>query len=508
MKKQLTIFVFILSAFLICSCQLEGAYSNSGSESQRSSETVVENESVSATEVSPSSTVPSPDPIRFLFTKYDMRRLWAERAEAAGYPEFEGIDEPLPKLFWDTDQSETKMVTRDSLPYWDKDNREDKADVLDGDAFYAGLPGISFIVPEGYYVYHIKGRYKDASGKPVRLDFVDEYIFTIKEVSEERLVQDIDQYAETAQNWNDALEYKNPGYIVYSFKILPKEYLPIESLYVSALHMTNEYRIMGAFLINPGTCEWWGYPSSGITCYHDPASVDPAFQENGYPEITSDGCPIDSWEAALYQASQGSGLRYSDLDPISKISENTELFFFFDERSLFKNSTAGRLIRARGYQAFGEITLSADTSVLNDSWWESYEEALASLRNKTAEYTYPDVQITFRPTRYPDMYKEFVDYDNDMLSGWYQDETSDHELRAFIYANLAVRMDIRLEDVMILLKDTEHGRLFYAFIIDSESEAAKACETGMILTPVDRGVDYLSICGLDFARAYTEKYLK
>ncbi len=90
----------------------------------------------------------------------------------------------------------------------------------------------------------------------------------------------------------------------------------------------------------------------------------------------------------------------------------------------------------------------------------------------------------------------------------YQDATSDHELRAFIYANLSARMDVRLEDVMILMKDTEHGRLFYAFIIDKESEDAKACEAGMILTPVDRGVDYLSICGLDFARAYTEKYLK
>ena len=69
-------------------------------------------------------------------------------------------------------------------------------------------------------------------------------------------------------------------------------------------------------------------------------------------------------------------------------------------------------------------------------------------------------------------------------------------------------MDIRPEDVMIFLKDTEHGRLFYAFLIDRDSEEAKTSEAGMILTPVDRGVDDLAVCGLEFARTYVEKYLR
>ena len=125
----------------------------------------------------------------------------------------------------------------------------------------------------------------------------------------------------------------------------------------------------------------------------------------------------------------------------------------------------------------GERVLSADTSVVSDHWWHNYTTALEEL-NAEPNSHYPDCRISFESMLSSwDLSGDIKEYEKHLLSGWYTDETSDHELRAFIYANLSAFMDIRLEDVMILLKDTGQGRLFYAFIIDRESEEAgrKAC---------------------------------
>ena len=99
---------------------------------------------------------------------------------------------------------------------------------------------------------------------------------------------------------------------------------------------------------------------------------------------------------------------------------------------------------------------------------------------------------------------------NGYVSGdWHEDRETDHELKAWLTANLSIYEETEPNDIMILYKDTDHCRLYSAYRIIRSEDSGQ--ETGVSpafsLVLLEQGVDYLSFCDLEFAREYALRYL-
>ena len=91
------------------------------------------------------------------------------------------------------------------------------------------------------------------------------------------------------------------------------------------------------------------------------------------------------------------------------------------------------------------------------------------------------------------------EYEETLLTGWYLEETSDQKLKAMVYANLiCTGEDIALEDIVILLHQTEGDRAFIAFVIDRTSQT---------LVFRDKGIDTLGDIDFAFSYRYAGEYL-
>ena len=440
--------------------------------------------------------------VSFSFTKKELRIIWLERVGESTADIAVMGDVSLPRVRWGYDPQQIKTPVLDKLP--DPADRQTE-DVWSGKTFRVGALGAELEIPEGYSLYCVKGQYKDADGHPVVLDFVDEYILTMKKVPEQELLHDIRAYDEVQHSSADPI-YKGPGYILYSFRVMPADLLPIESLYVPDLPGNGEYRIAGDTVCAMGRCLWRSAGNSGEAqwyCFHDTKAVDPSCSIAGQlMEVTipDEEFPVPQWEEALKKVTIGSGIAYQETR--SDAFDVTQLFLY-GLLPMFRGYTAARTLPLRGTTAYGEMVTAADTSVLSDRWWALYTSALTELETGTVSEPYPNISISFRSISPIQQYGSWRSYEQEYLSGWYADPSADQKLRAWVFANLAVREDIPLEDIMIYLKDTENGRLYYAFTIERGTDGSV-----LSVTPVDCGVDFLTACDLEEARAYALKWLR
>ena len=76
--------------------------------------------------------------------------------------------------------------------------------------------------------YKISGQYwNPEADQYLTLQFVDEYILTVSKIDESTLIQDIQNSIGTGGLKKD-FERRGPWYVVYSFRVFHKDYLPIE----------------------------------------------------------------------------------------------------------------------------------------------------------------------------------------------------------------------------------------------------------------------------------------
>ena len=156
-----------------------------------------ETESLSAPSASES---PAPDetqetaveaPAVLTFSTNDISQIWRESITEDAW---EKDPEVYSRVLWSAYPGKTKVRTTDRLPDVLSGTDEKEANKLTGRNYDISSLGISMEIPNGFYLYHVKGQYKDSDGNPVELEFVDEYILTMMDVDEDRLLSDMADY--------------------------------------------------------------------------------------------------------------------------------------------------------------------------------------------------------------------------------------------------------------------------------------------------------------------------
>ena len=393
------------------------------------------------------------------------------------------------------------------------------ADIKGEHSYYIAALDLTLELPEGYYLYRIDGLYRDENWNPVRLEFVDEYILALRDLSEEELVEAICRQKDKPK----ALDY-SPDWVLWNFKIVHKDYLAVEQLYSSYIPEMGEIRQAGDYLVLSGTCPWWAsYQWSDIYGTDYEGRMHVAFFSPEYielqEEIIAPSADDPDWNA-FYEACR---TRYDW--PLLLDDENWHQEDLMDKvLGACSGSGVGHYFywRADGdhrvtkliFGGNGKMTLSwdryADASILSDSWWNDYTFALRELQNNPEKYAYPGLAIVFTDGDYPPTgdfvktaaWQEHLKEQAWQREGWVQDASEEVTARAFTYAWLrAVGENVRLEDLAIYLKRSENdAALFLAFVMDPGK--------GYEMTPVFKGIDYLSLCDLNFARSYAEQYVK
>ena len=513
----------LLLACILCSCSRQndqGTFSSSvpvtesaGIPSASPSET--ERNAPSSTE-EPETTVSSSEGRveTFSFSRADFRVTEHLRASFAA-PKVSSEDtanKALPRIQWGLSQPRTPMRSLHELPSALSDEPEETTSqpVTAGEV-ELGKTGIRLSIPEGYWCYRLPGQYKDADGEAVSLQFVEEYIFTIKNVTREELITDLQEYDETPHDMLDPF-YKGPGYVVWSCKVLKADYLPIESLYLSCLPMSGEYRRAEGFLIAMGQSMWWTgeVPGKGTdhTCMHDRSSLSaeecPVIPEDAWPagSIPDELWPVEEWVEHICLGTDGSGIRYDYAYTVS----GGNLLLLYGTEPVFRGMSAGRTLCWRGL-AVGERLTDPDTSVANPGWWEDYQEVLNGLDAGQWPYDADNMpEISFSTLRSIEITDEMKTYDKEWLTGWYADGASDHQLRAWACANLRQVTECPPEDVLIFLKDTEDSRVF-CVLAGGETAKKLDPDAQSAWIPVDIGEDLLQFCDLRAAHDYAAAYL-
>ena len=151
-----------------------------------------------------------------------------------------------------------------------------------------------------------------------------------------------------------------------------------------------------------------------------------------------------------------------------------------------------------------------DATIGSEAWWNDFSYAYRELQEHAEKYELPGITISlsyhdysgYSPGEQNAEWQAFQKEVSWQRSGWYQDASQEITARAFVYAWLkAMGQETALEDVIIYLKQSENDALlFLAFTMDRKN----GCE----LTPVYKGIDYLSLCDMSFAREYVETYVK
>ena len=304
--------------------------------------------------------------------------------------------------------------------------------------------GFSISLPEGYRLLRISGAYRDGTGKPVLLDYVDEYVAVSGEITPQELADQLEDCPEDPSRGSGA--YRIPDCVVWHFCIMDIEKMPYENGFVPVLPLSGEYRFAG-----DKVCALGGY----------------------YPY---DKAKEGVWQAcveAVLAATEGYDIQYV-YD--SALYEDTAVY-------LYQNAVAAQPVfarqRAEGY------------SIFDAEWQEAYRWAVEELRKNPESYAYGGITFVITPTQQemallPD---ELQDYERNMLNGWYLDDGAD-VLRAFVYANLRMTDDpVELKDLVIALRDTAEGhRLYQAYRNEEDGGVLRRSE----MIAQEAGCDYLS----------------
>ena len=386
---------------------------------------------------------------------------------------------------------------------------------------------VNFVIPEGYYVYRIPGEYLDVqNGRNVTLDFVDEYVFTVREVDADILKEDIRDYLKRTHNSNDAA-YRGPGYVVWDFRVFHQKYLPIENLFVSALADTGEYFEKDDYYCSVGRRLWRGPSNDGrdpdggmyVQCFYDAGEIYnvrklPGYWEEGSLQaeidagllIREENWPVEDWIGSLIEATnQHALITESFTQPILNDSAGPMSLapLMYTATTMYKSGPAACVIEDElvDGRLYTWISSCPDASPLSAKWQEAYRYALMELKDHPEEYEYPEVRYTFQE-EYSTLREKpwWVTYDKKLRQGWGIDPKQDNALRAAVYADLITRYsDVDLKRIMILMKNTEEERLFGAYYLDEKAPYT--------MSAVMLSWDAISGMDLDFLREYGETFL-
>ena len=380
-------------------------------------------------------------------------------------------------------------------------------DVISESRIHVGALNLDLEIPDGFYIYRIPGQYWDFStNQAVVLDFVREYVFTMMDVEEDKLVEDIQTFFSGEREDRD-LAYRGPGYIVFSFRTFCKEYLPIENLFSSLLADTGEYFTSEQFYCSMGRSAWAN--GGGWTDYfengHDPAAIDPLFREKTKEELLderfylpAEEFPLEYWVGEILDSTaQPAFSTESTTNRTGQPVWEKSGGFFYGAESMFKTGSASYYTRPNDlYEGYRIRNANITASIVNDSWWDSYLYAINQLNEKSHNFRYTEkLCIDFSEGHFSDHV--------DLMNDWYYRPEQTIELQAYVYANLAAFRTIDLYNIVILVRNIEGGGRLYIALLDEHPENDAPHE----LTLVEWSWDALQEGGLDFAREYAEKWL-
>lgn len=381
-------------------------------------------------------------------------------------------------------------------------------DTIGDSDIHIGSLNCDLEIPDGYYVYSMPGQYWDwSTNQAVTLEFVREYVFTMKSVSEDKLLEDIRTYfnSKNSFNYND-LSYRGPGYVVYSFRVFRQEYLPIENLFSPLLADTGEYFSSGNYFCSLGRSAW----SNGNNLHYfgpieDPMSIDPFWQEKSADELLAEGFYLSSEDFPLSKWVQT--LIINTVPPVFSTESTTDRSsipvwdksgsFFYGADSMFKTGSAAYWTRPNDrYISNALHTSNLAASVVSDTWWDDYLHAKSILKEELyGDHYLGKIDLSFRNGL-------FSDQDRELMNDWYYDPEKTNELQAYIYANLSAFRYIDLNSIVILARDIEDGSRLYVALVDEHPED----ETPHELTLVEWSWDALGMIDLSFAREYAVKW--
>lgn len=342
--------------------------------------------------------------------------------------------------------------------------------------------------PKGYYLYCIPGQYIDAEERLITLQFVDQYVLTSKEVTEEKLINDIRNIF-SVEGENAFNHY--PGYILFSYNVFDQDFLPLECLYESVLKSSNEYRYLkDGFICELGISDWLKTSNGEEYFYICMNPYDPEEGNENNVCIEEKDWPVDDILKQLYEVSEGNGILYENEGGPAAYQQE---LMMYGERPLFRGYMASVYKKYKN-GAGGRYIADPDCSIFNNEWWNLYQSALKALKEDEEAYEYPEIQIRFKRESLIKLEEAFEFYEKELESGWFQDNEKDLELRACIYANINIRDKTDLKNVFIFLKDLKNGhRLYYAGVYDPEEKTVRI---------VDKGADVVSGTNLSFLRDY------
>ena len=338
--------------------------------------------------------------------------------------------------------------------------------------------------PEGYYLYCIPGQYMDAEEQLITLEFVDEYVLTSKEVTKEKLIQDV---RDSVPSETGDPNRRGPGYILFFFNVFHQDYLPVECLYESVLKNSDEYRYTENDLICELGVSAWTKVTGNDEDYY--ISLNPYDSEEGAENnvrIEEKDWPVDEVLDQIYGLSQSNGILYENEGGPAAYQQD---LLMYGEKPLFRGYTAS-VYKKYNNSSGGRYVPDADCSVFNNEWWNLYQSAVKELTEVKEQYVYPEINAEFKRTSKEKLEEDLEPYEKDLETGWYLDPEKDREIRACIYANLNIREKAELENVIIFLKDLENGhRLYYAGIYNPEERTVRM---------VDKGADVITGTDLTF----------
>ena len=531
MKKIASLFLCLIMAFLV-SCQTspeETSISPADQTEETDQTKQTERESTHEPVIITESPTEDPD------ARYHYSIEFADGIVQSPFWPDRSSDKYLPS---NADLSANRTEFSDTL-----NSFEGMADTQEGETFHVAALQMDLPVPEGFHVYVIPGQYWDYTGERcVTLDFVREYVLTVKEVDEEKLLDDIRTYYQK-EHWGYNPKFRGPGYVLYSFRVFRKEYLPIESLFTTLLADSGEIFASGDFYVSMGEKDLWslgggyniGTDEKGrkITIsYHstlwDKPGIDPEYDalaeeytKRGESDETrkwfaeemfkrrlwlpEEDYPLDAWVGELVSHTVQTGFTTESIRTEQVDGDNSQL----EKPNMFRAGTQGCFIQVMdsGSVNYKIMASNVTASVWSDEWWEDYQYALKLLMEEPDRYTpwiepkqirMPDPAL--KPgDPYFDFYKQAYEKHIAFWSGWYADSEKDAELRAYIFAGLRrfqTMDDIRLKDINVFLKDLPDGRRLYIALLNQNTDQ---------LICLEHNWDALYEVDLEFARKYAKE---
>ena len=341
------------------------------------------------------------------------------------------------------------------------DIRQIPADARTANVWHIASLDMDITLPEGFYVVRIDGIYLDSAGSFVTLQFVDQYVITDKEISAEQLTQDIVNFRSDALN--------HPDYILWSFSVFHKDYLPIESLFSSRLATQTDSGISnlilcGDYISRLGTCEWGCY-----SIFSETTDAD------GQDIVTIEY----KWGPPVKDPHNASRL-------VSQEVWETSLIPFLQKAICAKGNGAAVLSPEEAFPPF-------IWSVTSQNWQHYFQEALSHLSQSPKQYSYHSIYLFYYSLIGAQMYTS---------TGWTLNAENDNTLRAAVYASLrAAGKEVPLEELYIFTRTRTDGRTMF---IAAQADPSD----GYRLTPLLVGQDLLGVSDYAFAQSYVKQYLR